>query len=78
MDAIKQDIESRKYKLVNMLKFESEGLALERQHQIYGAIKELDLVLGMIMEYGNNKSTEISLKSVDRQELMNKLSRKLR
>lgn len=78
MDAIKQDIESRKYKLVNMLKFESEGLALERQHQIYGAIKELDLVLGMIMEYGNTKSTDISLKSVDRQELMNKLSRKLR
>jgi hypothetical protein len=78
MEDIKKDLEARKFKLVNMLKFESENIALERQHQIYGAIKELDMVIGLVMDYSKIKTNDIELKSVNRDELMNKISKKLR
>ena len=59
---LKKEIESRKENLIYALKNKKEFLELEKQHQIYGAIKELDHVLDLIEQY-----REIELLSKPRQ-----------
>lgn len=78
VDELKKSLEARKFQLVNMLKFDSDNIALERQHQMYGAIKELDVVLGMVLDFQKNNSEDLGLKGVDKQELMAKIHKKLR
>lgn len=78
VDELKKGLEARKYQLVNMLKFDSDSIALERQHQMYGAIKEIDLMLGMIINYQKDNQEGLGLKGLDKDLLMNKIAKKLR
>ena len=48
--------ENRKGKLVSLLNFNKDTLSLEKQHQIYGAISELDYLADMLK---NLKDEEI-------------------
>jgi hypothetical protein len=48
MEDIVRSLEARKENLIFLLKNKKEFLELEKQHQIYGAIKEIDYILRMI------------------------------
>ncbi|MBN2053139.1 hypothetical protein JW756_06560 [Candidatus Woesearchaeota archaeon] len=48
---LKKEIENRKENLIYTLKNKKEFLELEKQHQIYGAIKELNHVLEMMEQF---------------------------
>ena len=48
MDEIKRNLEIRKENLIYLLKNKKDQLELEKQHQIYGAIKELDYIMRML------------------------------
>ncbi|HHE36239.1 MAG TPA: hypothetical protein ENL16_00305 [Candidatus Woesearchaeota archaeon] len=48
---LRKEIETRKENLIYTLKNKKDFLELEKQHQIYGAIKELDHVLRLIEQY---------------------------
>jgi len=48
MWTIRKELESRKENLIYTLQNKKDFLELEKQHQIYGAIKELDHVLKLI------------------------------
>jgi len=48
MEDIIKSLEARKENLIFLLKNKKEFLELEKQHQIYGAIKEIDYILRMI------------------------------
>jgi recombinational DNA repair protein RecR len=52
---IKKEIETRKENLILILKNKKDLLALEKQHQIYGAIKELDHVIRLMEQYRDNE-----------------------
>jgi len=45
---IKRILEKRKYNLINTLENGREEIELSRQHQIYGAIKEMQNILKII------------------------------
>ena len=45
---IKKSLEMRQENLIFLLKNKKEQLELEKQHQIYGAIKEIDYILRML------------------------------
>lgn len=45
---LKKELETRKENLIYTLKNKKDFLELEKQHQIYGAIKELDHVLRLM------------------------------
>ncbi len=45
---IKKSLEMRQENLIFLLKNKKEDLELEKQHQIYGAIKEIDYILRML------------------------------
>ena len=53
-------------------------LELERQHEMYDAVKEIDLILGMINDFQKSHNEGLELQSVDKNELMARLARKLR
>ncbi len=48
---LKKEIETRKENLILILKNKKDIMALEKQHQIYGAIKELDHVISLMEPY---------------------------
>lgn len=48
---LKKELETRKENLIYILKNKKDFLELEKQHQIYGAIKELDLILSLMEQY---------------------------
>ena len=48
---LKKEIETRKENLILILKNKKDIMALEKQHQIYGAIKELDHVIRLMEQY---------------------------
>lgn len=54
MKDIKKIFEKRKKELTALLLNNSEEIELEKQHQIYGAINEIDVFLNTIDEYDNN------------------------
>ncbi len=45
---IRKELEARKENLIHLLNNKKDFLELEKQHQIYGAIKELDCVIRII------------------------------
>jgi hypothetical protein len=45
---IRKSLELRQQNLISLLKNQKETLELEKQHQIYGAIKEIDYILRML------------------------------
>ena len=50
MQELKKELEKRKENLISLLKNKKDFLEIEKQHQIYGAIKELDHVIKLIEE----------------------------
>ena len=48
---VKRIIEKRKYNLINTLDNGREDIELSKQHQMYGAIKELETILKTIDYY---------------------------
>jgi hypothetical protein len=48
---LRKELETRKENLIYTLKNKKEFLELEKQHQIYGAIKELDHILKLMEQY---------------------------
>ena len=51
---IKRILEQRKYNLIRTLESGKEEIELSKQHQIYGAIKELENILKTIDYYQEN------------------------
>lgn len=45
---LKKSLEMRQENLIFLLKNKKDDLELEKQHQIYGAIKEIDYILRML------------------------------
>jgi len=54
---LRKELEIRKENLIYTLKNKKDFLELEKQHQIYGAIKELDHVLRLIEQYREEEVT---------------------
>ena len=54
LDEIAERLAKRRNELREMLEHKSKGLALEKQHQIYGAINEIDLFLQTLNYYQQN------------------------
>lgn len=48
---LKKEIETRKENLILILKNKKDSLEIEKQHQIYGAIKELDHIIRLMEQY---------------------------
>jgi len=48
---LRKELETRKENLIYILKNKKDFLELEKQHQIYGAIKELDHVLRLMEQF---------------------------
>lgn len=51
-------LEKRRAELVNILENSPDSVELEKQHQIYGAINEIDLFLHTLEYYENETYTE--------------------
>jgi hypothetical protein len=62
---IRKELENRKENLIYTLKNKKDFLELEKQHQIYGAIKELDHIIKLMEQYREeeimNKPRELVL-----------------
>ena len=60
MDEVTDILSKRREELLNMLETQSQKLLLEKQHQIYGAISEIDLFLQTINYYNQtNREKDI-------------------
>ncbi|KYK24697.1 hypothetical protein AYK26_06510 [Euryarchaeota archaeon SM23-78] len=72
MWGIRKELETRKENLIYTLKNKRDFLELEKQHQIYGAIKELDHVLRLMEHLREqefvNKPRQLVLNSNDTEE----------
>lgn len=58
LDEVTQALEKRRAELVDLLENQSHTIELEKQHQIFGAINEIDLFLHTINYYEQNSSQE--------------------
>ncbi len=56
VDQISDALQKRRQELVDMLENNRDTLDLEKQHQVYGAINELDLFLHTLDYYQKNFS----------------------
>jgi len=79
MENIKRSLEARKENLVFLLKNKKEHLELEKQHQIYGAIKEIDYILRMI-NYSSeeNEPHSVILESGENAGVIKKIGERVR
>jgi hypothetical protein len=57
MNEILRNLEVRKENLIFLLKNRKDQLELEKQHQIYGAIKEIDYIMRM-MSYSDEEVSQ--------------------
>ncbi|MFH1589500.1 MAG: hypothetical protein ABIB43_02955 [archaeon] len=78
---IKRIFEKRKFNLIKTLENEREDIELSKQHQIYGAIKELENILKTIDYYQEievQNHFEMRLVNEQNQSLIQKIGLKLR
>ncbi len=78
---IKRFVEKRKYNLTDVLQVGREEIDLSRQHQIYGAIKELENILKTIeyhQEQETNASYAIDLSGEQGTSVIERMSLKLK
>lgn len=54
INQISESLQKRRRELVDMLENNRDSLDLEKQHQVYGAINELDLFLHTLDYYQKN------------------------
>ncbi len=59
---ISEALEKRRTELIDMLESNRDSIELEKQHQIYGAINEIDLFLHTIDFYQSNIKEEAPLR----------------
>jgi hypothetical protein len=52
---LRKELETRKENLIYTLKNKKDFLELEKQHQIYGAIKELSHIISLLEQYRENE-----------------------
>lgn len=82
MWGLRKELETRKENLIYALQNKRDFLELEKQHQIYGAIKELDHVLKLMEEHREveimNKSRHLVLndESVEQETFLRKTEKK--
>jgi hypothetical protein len=75
---IKKSLEVRQENLIFLLKNKKEHLDLEKQHQIYGAIKEIDYILRMMKVTEEEENEERVSASEDSQRTPVKVEEKTR
>jgi uncharacterized protein YaaR (DUF327 family) len=78
-----QLFEKRRAELIDLLKTRKELIDLSRQHQIYGAIKEIELFLETLGYYQESMLREQTdmvsvLEKVDKRPLLNRVKDALR
>jgi hypothetical protein len=79
MDDIKKNLEARKDNLIFLLKNKKEFLELEKQHQIYGAIKEIDYILRMLYYASRDEPSEsIIIQNEEHTSIIRKLGERAR
>jgi hypothetical protein len=59
VDQITDVLEKRRIELVTMLESNRDSMELERQHQLYGAINEIDLFLQTVEYWTKNSEGDI-------------------
>ena len=62
---LKKGLEMRQENLIFLLKNKKDELELEKQHQIYGAIKEIDYILRMMKATEEEDEEFEELRTVD-------------
>ena len=87
---LKKELEERKENLIYVLKNKKEYIELEKQHQMYGAIKELDHVIQMVENFnqpqtsriitsgGEEDEEEVVSKSLENKNILHKVGEKVR
>nr|MCK4930200.1 hypothetical protein [Nanoarchaeota archaeon] len=81
---LRKELETRKENLIYTLKNKRDFLELEKQHQIYGAVKELAHVLRLIEQYREeevmSKPKQIILNdnSLEQEKVLKKTRKKVR
>ncbi len=55
---LKKDLETRKENLIFLLKNKKDFLEIEKQHQLYGAIKEIDHIISLIEHQRDKEQIE--------------------
>ncbi len=64
VNQIAEVLQKRKAELVEMLENNRDSLDLEKQHQVYGAINELELFLHTLDYYQNSSSDDEPIRLV--------------
>ncbi len=78
---VKKIIEKRKYDIIHILKCDNEEMELSKQHQLYGAIRELETTLRIITFYHDQEikqKTEYKFQKEPREDLRTKISLRLK
>ena len=78
---LKKTFEKRRSNLINIIENPDAGLDLSKQHQIYGAIKEIEnflRTLDHLRDVELNSSMQFDLSSDHQQGMLAKLSTKLK
>jgi hypothetical protein len=69
---LKKSLEMRQENLITLLKEKKDSLEIEKQHQIYGAVKEIDYILRMMKateeEEDEEDSSETDFTTMQAQE----------
>ena len=73
---LKKSLEMRQENLIFLLKNKKDHLELEKQHQIYGAIKEIDYIIRMLKytdEEDARDTSTVSVSNDSKQQVMTKI-----
>ncbi|MBN1792571.1 hypothetical protein JW826_02710 [Candidatus Woesearchaeota archaeon] len=65
---LKKSLETRQENLIFLLKNKKNHLNIEKQHQIYGAIKEIDYILRMMKYTTEEDEEQLSLETASKVE----------
>ena len=60
---LKKSLEMRQENLITLLKEKKDSLEIEKQHQIYGAVKEIDYILRMMKATEEEEDEEDSFEA---------------
>ena len=69
---LKKSLEMRQENLIFLLKNKKEQLELEKQHQIYGAIKEIDYILRMLKVTSEEEVDDVVMATREEEEPVNR------
>jgi hypothetical protein len=78
MEDIVRSLEARKENLIFLLKNKKDFLELEKQHQIYGAIKEIDYILRMISYSKEEPEQQVVMNNDGKESVVKKIGERVR